>query len=157
MIRLSEAEKRYARALSLRIGGCRNPDAGSVSYALKALLHERAVRDGISIGDIYEEKIKKTETERKEKIKEWRNSDKGKESARKASKNHWKNNPEQAAAQGMLRYKVWTGEIKKPEKCSFCGIQNVRVCGHHHMGYSKENWYNVVWLCDDCHRKEHKK
>ena len=39
-IRLTTAEKRYARALSLRLG-CRL-DCGSVAYSLKWLLHERA-------------------------------------------------------------------------------------------------------------------
>jgi hypothetical protein len=61
MIRLSEAEKRYARALSLRMGGCRNRDAGSVSYALKALLHERAARDGVELGGVYKAMGKRKE------------------------------------------------------------------------------------------------
>ena len=53
MIRLSILEKRYARALSLRLPGCVNRDAGSVAYALKYLLHREAERDGVDIESVY--------------------------------------------------------------------------------------------------------
>ena len=52
-IRLTEKERRYARALSLRLGGCKLKESGSIAYALKFLLHERAKKENIPIGDIY--------------------------------------------------------------------------------------------------------
>jgi hypothetical protein len=56
-IRLTIDEKRYARALSLRAGGCKLTETGSVSYALKWLLHREAQRENIPLGGVY----KKTE------------------------------------------------------------------------------------------------
>jgi hypothetical protein len=52
-IRLSVKEKRYARALSKRLGGCLLEESGSVAYALKYLLHERAKEEKIDIGEVY--------------------------------------------------------------------------------------------------------
>ena len=52
-IRLSIEEKRYARALSLRVGGCKHTEAGSVAYALKWLLHREAKKEKIPLGEVY--------------------------------------------------------------------------------------------------------
>ena len=52
-IRMSEEEKRYARALSLRLGGCKLSETGSVAYALKWLLHDRAKKENVPLGDVY--------------------------------------------------------------------------------------------------------
>lgn len=52
-IRLSLEEKRYARALSLRIGGCKQTETGSVAYALKWLLHREAKREKVPLGEVY--------------------------------------------------------------------------------------------------------
>lgn len=51
-IRMSLEEKRYAKALSLRLGGCKH-DSGSVAYTLKWLLRREADREGVDIGDVY--------------------------------------------------------------------------------------------------------
>jgi hypothetical protein len=48
-IRLSETEKRYARALSAR-KGCKLK-AGSVGYAVKWLLNNYAKKEGLAIAD----------------------------------------------------------------------------------------------------------
>jgi hypothetical protein len=52
-IRMSIEEKRYAVALSLRLGGCRLSKKGSAAYTFKYLLHERARLEKINIGDVY--------------------------------------------------------------------------------------------------------
>jgi hypothetical protein len=52
-IRLTIEEKRYARALSLRIGGCKLSEIGSVAYALKWLLHREAKKDKVPLGEVY--------------------------------------------------------------------------------------------------------
>jgi hypothetical protein len=52
-IRLSEVERRYARALSKRLPGCALKESGSIAYALKYLLHERAKIEKINIGNVY--------------------------------------------------------------------------------------------------------
>ena len=52
-IRLSFEERNYARALSKRLPGCKLQESGSVAYALKWLLHERAKKENVPLGDIY--------------------------------------------------------------------------------------------------------
>jgi len=51
-IRLDIDERRYAKALSIRCGGCRLK-SGSAGYGLKWLLHREAKREGVPIGDVY--------------------------------------------------------------------------------------------------------
>ena len=52
-IRMSFEEKNYARALSKRLPGCRLKESGSIAYALKYLLHERARHEKVPLGDVY--------------------------------------------------------------------------------------------------------
>ena len=53
-IRLSQAEKDYAREKSKRIPGCKNINSGSVAYTFKYLLHREAESENIDIGPIYD-------------------------------------------------------------------------------------------------------
>lgn len=54
----------------------------------------------------------------------------------------------------MLRKRVWTGKIVRPDLCEKCGRFGA-VEGHHHHGYDRAHWYDVAWLCRKCHVKEH--
>ena len=47
-----------------------------------------------------------------------------------------------------LRNAVRLGKIKRGV-CNVCG--SPKTDGHHHKGYSPENWLNVVWLCRQHH------
>jgi hypothetical protein len=47
-IRLSIPERRYARALSVRLG-CPLKEKGSAAYSLKFLLHERAKAEKVPL------------------------------------------------------------------------------------------------------------
>ena len=51
------------------------------------------------------------------------------------------------------------GNIIKPETCDWCHKKPEAgyIQGHHHLGYERENWKNVLWLCPQCHAQEHKK
>ena len=51
-MRITEEEKRYARALSMRTG-CKLKDSGSIAYALKYLLHREAKKENVPLGDVY--------------------------------------------------------------------------------------------------------
>ena len=51
-MRITEEEKRYARALSIR-RGCRLKETGSVAYALKWLLHREAKIEKVPLGEVY--------------------------------------------------------------------------------------------------------
>lgn len=88
--------------------------------------------------------------------RQWLRTDSGRAHLRIRSRRGLIDCPEKARARGMVRYNVWLGKIKKPESCESCGATGVRICGHHHNGYDLEHRYDVRWLCDKCHREEHK-
>lgn len=49
-IKMTEAEKRYAKAISLRSKyKCPRPKEGSVAHGLKCLLHEQAEKEKINL------------------------------------------------------------------------------------------------------------
>jgi hypothetical protein len=49
-IKITDREKQYALALSKRLQyKCPRPDKGSVAHCFKALLHERAKKDGVKL------------------------------------------------------------------------------------------------------------
>lgn len=45
------------------------------------------------------------------------------------------------------------GLKKKP--CEDCGTR-MRVQAHHHKGYSRAHWLDVIWLCPPCHGRRHR-
>ncbi len=51
---------------------------------------------------------------------------------------------------------IQSGQIIKPLRCSSCKKKD-RLQGHHHKGYAKKNYLNVVWLCVKCHQSEDRK
>ncbi len=69
----------------------------------------------------------------------------------------WKNmNPEQrkmAAARHYLNTQVRRGKLTRLP-CEVCG--NPKSQGHHYMGYEREFWLVVKWLCSKHHREAHK-
>ena len=48
------------------------------------------------------------------------------------------------------------GKLQKPILCGICN-QAKKLQAHHHKGYAKEFWLDVVWLCIKCHNAEHLK
>jgi len=61
---------------------------------------------------------------------------------------------EKKRAHDKVRYALQSGKIKKPDRCSKCGM-TVNVEAHHHDGY--EIALNIIWLCRKCHQNEHVK
>lgn len=53
-----------------------------------------------------------------------------------------------------LRNAVKSGKIIKPNKCEIIDCNETKIYGHHHLGYNKENWLNVQWLCSKHHKGE---
>jgi ferredoxin len=60
--------------------------------------------------------------------------------------------PEKNIARQRLERAVKLGTIERPDVCSACG----KKCkpDAHHRDYSKP--FEVVWLCNTCHAKEHR-
>ena len=57
-------------------------------------------------------------------------------------------------ARNKLRVAVFSGRIRKPNRCQNCRARKP-LEGHHHHGYAR--WDLVRWLCRTCHTKEHRK
>lgn len=57
------------------------------------------------------------------------------------------------AARRAVGAAILIGVLQRPARCPSCK-RKCLVQGHHHKGYDKKNWLNVVWLCPRCHRKE---
>lgn len=53
-----------------------------------------------------------------------------------------------------LRNAVNSGKIIKPNKCEVENCNETKVYGHHYLGYEKENWLKVQWLCSKHHKGE---
>ena len=83
-------------------------------------------------------------------IKRWRkrNRKRSREIDKRARKKH----PERQVARLALFKAIAKGKITRPEFCSRC--DNKKPQGHH-PDYDKP--LEVIWLCIDCHYKEHRK
>lgn len=90
-------------------------------------------------------------------------SDRGRETARKATAAWRERNPGYRQPYDALKYKArndlnWAvirGEIQKPDACQCCG-RRVALEGHHHRGYAPAHRLDVVWLCKRCHGFAHR-
>lgn len=51
---------------------------------------------------------------------------------------------------------IKTGHLVRPAICSSCGKTDCEIQGHH-WSYLEEHWLDVIWLCTECHGKEHRK
>ena len=64
-----------------------------------------------------------------------------------------KRNPEKTMAQNRLNYAIRKGKIKR-QPCEECEVtEKVHA---HHASYEPKDWYNVNWLCFECHKTHHK-
>jgi hypothetical protein len=91
----------------------------------------------------------------RERHKEYKRTPAGKLSV-EASRIKWiEKSPEKRAAHVILGNAVKNGLIEKPNFCSKCGKKEVsrRIHAHHH-DYTKP--VDVIWLCVQCHKDEHK-
>ena len=61
--------------------------------------------------------------------------------------------PEKEKARNAVSNAIRDGRLDKPAKCSVEDCTTPRVEAHHHLGYAKENWLDVQWLCILHHRE----
>ncbi len=59
--------------------------------------------------------------------------------------------PERVRAHRRVAWAVKTGKLARPRNCSMC-FRECRVVSHHE-DYSKP--LDVVWVCEDCHKRIH--
>lgn len=63
--------------------------------------------------------------------------------------------PEQHRAQNAVNKAVRFGKLIRPNVCSRCGSVS-SIHAHHHLGYAREHYLDVVWLCTKCHPRADK-
>jgi len=71
-------------------------------------------------------------------------------------KDKYDNDPEfrlKTSARHAVQRALKSGKLKRPHWCPSCH-RVVRLHAHHHQGYDKANWLNIIWLCARCHREE---
>lgn len=61
----------------------------------------------------------------------------------------------QQQAGSALNYAIRRGKLPKVSTliCTDCGSPACHY--HHHLGYEKEHWLDVIPLCRGCHRRRH--
>lgn len=76
----------------------------------------------------------------------------GKESAKAANRRYYYAHPDRRMARSAVLEAKRSGRLV-PKPCRDCGASSVHA--HHHNGYAKEHWLDVVWLCPPCHSRAH--
>ena len=46
--------------------------------------------------------------------------------------------------------------LSRPSRCASCGSED-DLQAHHHNGYDREHWLDVIWLCSRCHGEVHRR
>jgi hypothetical protein len=69
------------------------------------------------------------------------------------SRQYRKSHPEMRYAWHAVYQSIRNGRLVKPSECSLCGSSQ-RIQAHHHKGYDRAHWQDVVWLCRACHIAE---
>lgn len=83
------------------------------------------------------------------------------ERSRFNNRSSYHHNLEYSRAQGRaseaVRRAVARGELIKPDHCEVCNKLESAVAGglegHHYLGYAREHYLDVQWLCIEDHRK----
>lgn len=68
--------------------------------------------------------------------------------------------PDRFAARIAVQHAIRAGTLIRPTVCEKCGGTGehggacqcrTEIHGHHHLGYARQNWLRVEWLCHRCH------
>lgn len=87
--------------------------------------------------------------------KDWRGSvdDAGRQ--RDAYHANIADNRRKAAARAAVRRAVKRGNVARASECAYCGrTKNLEM--HHYLGYAREHWLTVRWVCRSCHQVDHR-
>ncbi len=57
-------------------------------------------------------------------------------------------------ARGAVAAALDRGRLSRPDVCSACGSDG-RLQAHHYLGYEREHYLDIEWLCLDCHKGRH--
>lgn len=98
---------------------------------------------------ILEKKRKQRKPQSKEYHREyWR---KNRERLLKNRMQDRRDHPEKYQAQLAVLNALNRGELERSSICGSCG-REIRTESHHYLGYAREHYLDVHWLCKSCHR-----
>ena len=104
--------------------------------------------------EYYKQYYQEHKEECNQRTMEWqKNSDKYKETHAKNNLAYYYRNKDKCLARSYVYKAVHRGKMFKPMICEKCGCYGDMHA--HHWSYEKEHWLDVIWLCPNCHRKEH--
>lgn len=63
--------------------------------------------------------------------------------------------PNKVNAWMAVRWAMEFGLLTRPDACERCGSTK-KLHAHHHLGYERDHWLDVQWLCSPCHRVTHR-
>ena len=78
------------------------------------------------------------------------------EASRGACRAQYRRDPRIHKAHVALNRAIRAGRITKPRRCPACNRER-KIEAHHHRGYDRQHWLDVVWRCRQCHTLEHKR
>ena len=78
------------------------------------------------------------------------------EQTRQTLRTRYRTDPARWHAHVAVARAVAAGVLTKPTSCPTCQRQR-RIEAHHHRGYARKNWLDVVWRCRQCHTLDHKR
>jgi len=74
------------------------------------------------------------------------------EKIREYQRQNRKENPNKYRARSKVNSVIRSKKIIKPTQCQLCG-NSTSLTAHHYLGYEKEHWLDIQWLCISCHKK----
>lgn len=84
----------------------------------------------------------------------YRGTEKWREAHRRGVAAYRARSAERRSAHNALTDAIRYGKIVPPDRCDRCQTAGP-VHGHHHRGYVGDAKLDVLWLCPECHRREH--
>lgn len=61
-----------------------------------------------------------------------------------------KYNPVSDPAHQAVYRAIRSGKVSRPPRCQHCDSISL-THAHHHLGYSKKHYLDILWLCATCH------
>lgn len=91
---------------------------------------------------------------RKASVKRYEQSEKGQRNRKRIAQRHARRFPEKRKAKDTIQNEVKRGRMPRATElvCANCGSAAEHY--HHHLGYAKKHWLDVIPVCAKCHRQE---
>jgi hypothetical protein len=89
-------------------------------------------------------------------INQWYKTEKGKKRMHIHNLKYKIDHPDRRKAHKEVNNAVRAGKLSRPSNyhCRYCW--NPAQQYHHHLGYTPENWFNVIPVCRICHTNLHR-